>query len=181
MEQRRTTDLIEPKDVRLVVGDESDLYNPFNPETEFSAHVKEYIQSKAAGVDPGQSINLHVISSEKLDEDKFRTAVSNWIEEEKALFKKKERETKRMLVGLLILGSVFIVLSIALQKQFEVLKYSLLPIMGSLALSKATGTLIIDMPTVRAQRMMISEMEKHNVITFEYVHEDNTSPDKELV
>ena len=86
-----------------------------------------------------------------------------------------------MLVGLLILGSVFIVLSIALQKQFEVLKYSLLPIMGSLALSKATGTLIIDMPTVRAQRMMISEMEKHNVITFEYVHEDNTSPDKELV
>lgn len=181
MERIGITDLTEQKDVRLVVEDESTLYNPFNPETEFSVYAKKYIQSKASDADLGQSINLHVISSEKLDEDKFRTAVSNWIEEEKAVFRKKERETKRMLIGLLIFGSVFIVLSLALQQRFEVLKYSLLPIMGSLALSKATGALIIDMPTVRAQKMMISQMEKHNVITFEYVNEDNTSPDKELV
>ena len=73
-----------------------------------------------------------------------------------------------MLIGLLAFGSIFLMVSLALQQRFEVLKYSLLPIMGSLALSKATGILLIDMPTIRAQRWMLNELEKKNMITFEY-------------
>ena len=174
-------DNIKQNDIRLVVSDEKTLYTPFDPEPEFNSSVKEYIRSKAAVENTGQNINLTVISRQPLDEERFRTAVSNWIIEEKALFRKKENETIRMLVGMLIIGSLFFILSLALQKRFEVLKYSLLPILGSLALSKAAGILLLDMPTVRAQRWMLGEMEKQSVITFEYVHEENLSPDKELV
>lgn len=174
-------EITEQMDIRLVVSDEQTLYNPFNPEVEFGRDVKSYIQSKAATGDPGQSISLTVISREALDEDRFRAAVANWITEERALFRRKEKETKRMLAGLLVIGSILFVLSLALQKQFEVLKYSLLPILGSLALSKAAGILIIDMPTVRSQRWMLDEMERNNVITFEYIDEETVSPGKELV
>lgn len=174
-------DRIKHNNIRLVVNEEHSLYMPYAPDAEFNYPVKEYIRSKSTIEDPGQSIDLTVISRETLDEERFRTAVSNWIREEKALFRVKEKETIRTLVGLLVFGSIFIMFSIALQKRFEVLKYSLLPVLGSLALSKATGILIIDMPTIRAQRKMISDLEKKSVITFEYVHEENTFPDKELV
>ena len=81
---------------------------------------------------------------------------------------KIEKDTIRMFIGLLVVGSIFLVVSLALQQRFEVLKYSLLPIMGSLALSKATGILLIDMPTIKAQRWMLNKLGKKNLITFEY-------------
>lgn len=172
MEQRKENDRNEQTNIRLVVSDEQTLYTPFNPDAEFSWPVKSYIQSKAAIGNPRHSINLTVISREPLDEDRFRAAVANWVGEEKALFRKKEKETKRSLAGLLVIGSALFMLSLALQTQFEVLKYSLLPILGSLALSKAAGILLLDMPTVRAQRWLIDEMERKCEITFEYGHQD---------
>ena len=171
----------EQEIIQLVVSEEQILYTPFSPEAELNSLVKDYIKSKAIVEDARESFGLNVISQETLDEERFRTAVSNWIKEEKAFFRIKEKETLRTFVGLLVFGSIFIILSLALQKKFEVLKYSLLPILGSLALSKATGILIIDIPTIKAQRRMINEMEKKSVITFEYVHEETASPDEELV
>ena len=168
---------IGQKKIRLVVSDEKELYSPFSPEAEFNDAVKNYIRSKSADDDPGKSISLTVFSQEPLDEERFRAATSNWIKEEKAAFKRKEKETLRMLIGLLIFGSAFLLLSVTLQQRFEVLKYSLLPIFGSLSLSKAAGLLIIDMPTLRTQSRLIEEMEKRSVTTFEYVREKDASPD----
>ena len=159
------------KNIRLVVDDERTLYTPFSPEPEFNEPVKRYIKTKIAGENDLRSISLTVISKQPIDEDKFRSAVSDWIEDEKALFRHSEKETVRMLVGLLVFGSILLVLSLALQKQFDLLKYTLLPIMGSLALSKATGILVIDMPVVRAKRWLINELEKNSSVTFEYEQE----------
>ena len=72
------------------------------------------------------------------------------------------------IAGLLILGSILIVLSLALEKHVEVLKYSLLPVMGSLALSRAAGILVLKMPTNTKSEKLIREMEENSVITFEY-------------
>ena len=165
----------EQTNITLIVNDEETLYSSFSPEPEFSDRVQMYIRSKAAVEELKQSINLHAISQEPLDEDRFRAAVSSFIRQERALFRKIEKDTIRMFIGLLVVGSIFLVVSLALQQRFEVLKYSLLPIMGSLALSKATGILLIDMPTIKAQRWMLNKLGKKNLITFEY------DSDKELV
>ena len=168
-------DQTERTKITIIVNDEDTLYSSFSPEPEFSDKVQLYIKSKAAVEDMEHSINLHVLSRVPLDEDRFRTAVSNWIRQERALFRKIEKETIRMLIGLLVFGSIFIILSLALEKRIGVLKYTLIPILGSLALSRATGILIVDMPTIKAQRWMLNGLEKNNMITFEY------DSDKELV
>ena len=165
---RKIADFTEQKKIRIVVKDEQSLYTPYSPEDEFCQPVKMYIRSKIAGEKLRQTFILTVISRDPVNEERFRSAVSNWIREEKNIFRKEEKETVLRLAGSLILGSVLIILSIALQQQISVLKYSLLPVMGSLALSGAAGIMIGDMPTVRAKRWMISEMEKNNIIIFEY-------------
>jgi hypothetical protein len=82
-------DNAEQKNIRLVVDDEPKLYTPLSPEDEFNEPVKAYIRSKIAGKDDCQSISLTVMSRDLLNEEKFRSAVSNWIRDEKAVFRKR--------------------------------------------------------------------------------------------
>ena len=155
----------------LVVDDEQALYAPFTPEDEFSEPLKSYIKSKLAGYDHYQSFNMTVVSHEPLDEARFRSAISNWTRNEKALFRTHEKKTIRTLIGMLIFGSIMLVLTLSLQKQIVELKYSLMPIMGTLALNNAVTIIIKDMPDISVKKWILNEMEKHNVITFEYGNE----------
>ncbi len=168
---RKEMNHMEPKNIRLVVDDEQALYSSFSAEDEFSESVKSYIRSKAASKDIRQSISLTVIARKPIDEGRFRSSVANWISGEKAFFSKNEKDTSRMLIGELVFGSIMIILSLTLQKQFEVLQYSLLPIMGSLALSSAAKTLIMELPMNLAKKRMLKELESESVITFEYDHD----------
>lgn len=154
----------------------------FSPEDEFDESVKTYIRSKLSdGMHSRQGIDMTVISREPMNEERFRTAVSNWIKDEKASFRKKEKETLITLIGSLFFGSLLLIVSLLMEQRIEVLKYSLLPIMGSLALGSAASTLIVDLPTIKVERWFFKEIEENSVITFEYVHEENASPDKKLV
>ena len=156
------------KIIRLAVKDEQTLYTPFSPADEFCRPVKLYIKSKLSGGTRDQRIKMIVLSQKRLDEDRFHRAVSNWIRDEKEKFNSSYHDTILKLVGLLIAGSILIILCLGLQTQFSVLKHSLLPIMGTLALTKAGGILLIDLPTGRAVKWMIDNLESNDDIVFEY-------------
>ena len=162
----------EEANIKLIVDDEQSLYLKFSPENEFDDSVKSYIRSKIADKNAKKSINLTVISKNPLDERRFRDAVSHWIRDEKVIFRITEKLMIRRLIGLLIFGSIMLLLCLSLERSINVLQYSLMPIMGSLALSRAASILVLDVPEFRAQKWLFSEIEKHNVISFEYDHED---------
>lgn len=159
--------------IKLIVSDEKDLYSKFSPEDEFNDSVKAYIKSKITDESSTMGISLTVVSPKPLDEEKFRAAAASWIRDEKAKFRAKEKNTFFMLIGLLIFGSIMLILCLSLQKNIFELQYSLMPIMGSLALSKATGILVIDMPVIQAQKWILNAMNKNNVIQFEYESDSN--------
>lgn len=159
---------VEQMNIILVVEDEKSLYTNFSPEAEFDHDVKEYIKSKIAGEEDNKSVQLTVVSQDPLDEEKFRSAVSNWISDEKKVLRQSEKNTTRLFFGLLVFGSIMILLSSVLVSRFTVLQNTLIPIMGSVSLTRAVRTLIIDVPKVRAQKWIFKEMEKNNVVSFEY-------------
>lgn len=165
----------EQMNIRLVVDDEQELYTSFSPEDELDGSVKAYLRSKIAANKYNSNLRLTVIPRKPMDEEKFRRAVSYWIKDEKESFSIEEKSTVRMLIGLLIFGSIMILACLSLQKTIDVLQYSLMPILGSLSLSRAASILIIDMPTIRAKRWILGSMEKHNVITFEYDQDNNST------
>ncbi len=164
-------DNTERVDVRVAVDDERQLYTPFSTEDEFSESFKRFVRTKMAGGKDSKGYTMTVVAKQPLDEERFRKAMTNWTRDERTALMTNERNTLRMLVGLLIFGSIMFVLSLSLVKQNAVLQYSLLPIIGSLSLSKAAGILVIDIPTIRAKKWIIKEMESNNLITFEYENE----------
>ena len=154
--------------IRLVVEDEQTLYTSFSPEDEFDESVKTYIKAKIVGREDKKNIRLTVVSQKPINEEKFRFAVYNWTKEEAKKLRRDEKYTIFLMMGLLLFGSISLMVSIALENYYAVVKYSLLPIMGSLALTEAVRVLIINLPTISIERRMIKEIERHNVIKFEY-------------
>ena len=101
MEQRKY------KDVKLIVNDEDSLYMPFSDGDEFAFSVRDYIKAKYAGAEIGDLLRLTVVSAVPIDEDRFRSAVSNWIVDEKLKFRQEEKTTNRMLIGFLVIKGYY--------------------------------------------------------------------------
>lgn len=160
----------EQKAIRLVVESEQTLYSRFSPEDEFDASVKSYIRTKIAAVGRSRNISLTVLSQKPLDEKRFLSALSNWGRDEKAAMRTDMKDTIRMLIGMLVFGSIMIILSVMMQERFAEVQYSLMPIMGSLALGKVAEILIVNIPIFNARKKMIDDMGKGTSVTFEYVH-----------
>ena len=148
---RTEPDHKEPKNIRIVVEDEEALYTKLSPEDEFNDSIKSYIRAKITGRGFNRYTGLTVISRKPIDEDRFRSAVSNWVRDEEDVFKSDRYEKVCLLIGLLLFGSALVVFGIKLQDKYEVARYSLVPIMGSLSLSRATGILVIDLPLLSSK------------------------------
>ena len=161
MEQRKY------KDVKLIVNDEDSLYMPFSDGDEFAFSVRDYIKTKYAGAELGDLLRLTVVSAVPIDEDRFRSAVSNWIADEKLKFRQEEKTTNRMLIGFLVIASFFIILSLRLESQIDVLAYTIIPVLGSVSLGRAAGICLTDLPSNKARKNMINDMEKNCPIIFE--------------
>ena len=166
-------DNTEQINIRLYVENEDSLYTPFSLEEEFDETVKEYIMSKIAGGYKTKDIKMTVISPEPLDERRFRSAVLNWLNDEKALLSRDKKDTFHLLIGLLIFATVLIILGVALEKKYELVKYSLVPVMDSLALSRAGEIIVLDLPINAAKQRLMEEMEKESIISFEYGYDKN--------
>jgi hypothetical protein len=93
--------------------------------------------------------------------------VSNWVRDEEDVFKSDRYEKDCLLIGLLLFGSALVVFGIKLQEKIEVARYSLVPIMGSLSLSRATGILVIDLPLLSSKIKLLKRVESGSMITFE--------------
>jgi hypothetical protein len=167
MLRRTEPDHKEPKNIRIVVEDEEALYTKLSPEDEFNDSVKSYIRGKITGRGLNRYTGLTVTSRKPIDEDRFRSAVSNWVRDEEDVFKSDRYEKVCLLIGLLLFGSALVVFGIKLQDKYEVARYSLVPIMGSLSLSRATGILVIDLPLLSSKIKLLKRVESGSMITFE--------------
>ncbi len=173
----------ESVNITIVADNEEKMYQQFSPEDEFSDAMKAYIRSKMASADYRQHIDITVKAREPINEERFRAAVSNWTRDEKKIFRRKKKDMIGTLAMHLILGSVLIIVSLALEKHFTLMKYSLIPILASFALGKAAGILIKELPENGITKAVINTMEHNSMITFEYgggqSPEDGRKPDTE--
>lgn len=160
-------DLKETNFVEIVVNDENDLYTPLSPDNEFDQGVRSYIKSKIALLGYDTNIGLRVISRDPLDEERFRSAVKNWIRDEKISMRQESRESNRIMFGMLVVASVFIILSLVLSKYISVLSYTIIPVLGSVALGRAAGIFITEMPINKAKQKMADELEMNSPVVFE--------------
>ncbi len=142
----------EIKDIKIVVNDEDSLYVPYSPESEFNEGLKSYIRSKVAEESSGSGIRLIVMSPSPINEEKFKTAIRNWTRDQRAVFVREDKITSRTLISLLVFASFFIILSMYLSKYDNVFSYTIIPVLGSVALGRAAGMFITELPVSKGKK-----------------------------
>ena len=70
-------------------------------------------------------------------------------------------------MGMLVIASIFIILSLYMSKRFDVLSYTIIPVLGSVALGRAAGIIIVDLPTNKAKQVLLDELGVKSTIVFE--------------
>ena len=159
----------EIKDIRLIVENENSLYVPYSPESEFNEGLKSYIRSKVAELSSGSGIRLIVMSPSAMDEEKFKTAIRSWTRDQKAVFAREDKITSRTLISLLVFASFFIILSIYLSKYDNVFSYTIIPVLGSVALGRAAGMFITELPVSKGKKHYMDMVEKNSTVVFERI------------
>ena len=155
------------KDITIIVNNENDLYVPYSPDSIFSDGIKSYIRSKATEASSGNGVRLIVKSPVALEEEKFRTAVRNWVRDELASYTREDKITHHILIAMLIFASVFIILSMYLERYNNVFSNTIIPVLGSVALGRAAGIFVMDMPVSVARKKLIKEVEENSTVVFE--------------
>ena len=167
--------LQKENNIRLLVKDEQSLYSPFSPDAEFSEPVKSYIRSKTFGDDYKQQIKLTVISSSPLDEEKFRSSASKWVEEEKAVFEQNYRRFIHLPRAMFIIGVLIIILVSLLKPYFEPLTHAIILIIGTAVAGKGVVNWYEQVPAIRARKWMTEEINNTSTIVFEYTDGQDSS------
>ena len=166
--------LQKENNINLLVKDEQSLYTPFSPVAEFNEPVKSYIRSKILLHDYKQQIKLTVISSSPLDEEKFRSAAANWIEDEIALFAQDEKNSTHLPTAMFIIGVLIIILVSLLKQYFEPLTYAIILIIGTAVAGKGVTNWYEHVPAIKARKWLSEEIDKTSTIEFEYTEsQDN--------
>lgn len=157
----------EKKNIRLIVEDEQSLYTSFSPDSEFNENVKQYIRSKASIVDYRQPIELTVISSSPLDEERFKSAIANWINDETTLFIRQEKQSLQLPRVMFIVGASIIILITLLKQFIEPLTFAVIVIIGTAVLGRGVTNWYEHTLGIKAKRWLLSELKKTNTIVFQ--------------
>lgn len=155
------------RDIKIIVNDEKSLYVPYSPDSEFNEGIKSYIRLKTTEAKMDHSIRLIVMSPFAMNEEKFRTAIRNWVKDEKILFEREAKISRQMMIAMLVIASLFIVLSMYLSKYDNVFSYTIIPVLGSVALGRAAGMCVTEFPVNAAKKHFLNEVEKTSTVVFE--------------
>ena len=85
------------------------------------------------------------------------------------MFAREDKITSRTLISLLVFASFFIILSMYLSKYDNVFSYTIIPVLGSVALGRAAGMFITELPVSKGKKHYMDIVEKNSTIVFERI------------
>ena len=155
--------------VKIHIEDEKEIYNKFNMNNTLSDDLVNYIQEQMELCATLQPIEFDVISSKKIDEDKFNTAFEQTIENQIKIINKQKRTNikKEILMG--TIGVLFIGLSIGLSSIMEnQVILELISVIGSFSAWEAASSWLVVSRELRNKEKQLTKIDKGK-ITYKYM------------
>ena len=147
-------------EIKLKVHDETDLYNPFDPDQKtFSDGVESYIQQKYdEDSHPFDKLIIHIISETPVDEERLHRNFQSYISHELDVLEKEQKITTARQIRLFIIGIIFIAIWLTVSAVTENVTVEVLSIIGSVAVWEAVDIWILDRPGMRAKKRKLQRM-----------------------
>ena len=123
------------QEIALNVTNEEQLYNSFDPQRNLlNEEVKSYLLSEVQIEGRMDGINLEVRSTTPIDEERFKSSIRRWIEEEEQSIRVTRRRNVIQQAWMFGSGVLFIVLSLLLQPVVNVVWFTVLSTIGAFSM-----------------------------------------------
>ena len=177
--KRRLWNQVVTKDIQLHFGDKTPVFEPLNPNPEFHKEVKRYLALQFLDEDYGKDIRLTVTYSASLDEERFRTALSNWFWRRGWDLEREQRRNGYEQISRLAVGILLTFACVALQQYEDEIGYKILSIVTSFSLSRVVSIWLSTMPTNQIQRGVNRYIAQHTIIVFRHQDEKNVGGEEQ--
>lgn len=153
-------------EIKLKIHDESDLYNPLDPDAELlSEDVTSYFNRKyREKTDPIEKTVIHIFSDVPLDEERVRKNIASYTENELSILSKRKKRSLFKEIWLSILGVIFIALWLLLESVTESVVATVVCIVGWFAVWEAANIWLVESPEMRVEKLRLKKMEKTEIV-----------------
>ena len=152
--------------INLTVENDRDLYNRFDPGSDhLSEDVKFYITERLKDRDPGDKMEICVVSESPVDQDRIVRAFYKWADDEERAIKKEFRKNMVEQLWMFAIGVLFIAVSLILEKRIPVVWFTVLSTIGAFSIWEAASIWIVRNPALRLNRKMVSKIRDDTIVT----------------
>lgn len=160
------------KEIYANVESESDIYSTFGGPGDLNGEFVDYVIGKLKDSEKLEPVQLIFQSREPMDEQRVRDSISMWIKNEKHELKREEHASKLRQIWMLIIGVVFVAVSIAVELLVSEFSFTILSTIGAFALWEAANLWIVETPQLRIRRLLVKHMNENYTIIFKPMNEE---------
>lgn len=158
------------KEIIINVDSESDLYSTFGGVGDLSEEFKDFVIDKLKDTDLLEPVQFIFVSQEAVDEQRVRDSISTWIQDEKHDIQREEHTNRLRQLWMLIIGVVFVALSIVVEVLVGEISFTVLSTIGAFALWEAANVWIVENPHLRHRRHLVKHMSNNYTIIFKTIN-----------
>lgn len=155
------------QEFKLRIHEESDLYNPFDPDQEIlSEDVSDYLIQQYGNMhrSAGETYRMRIISDTPIDEKKAKELIRRHCSQQMDNLKHELKVQTLKEACLAALGAVLLTIWVMLSPGHEGVGMEILSIMGWVAVWEATSILIMRRPELMYQKKTYEKASKAEII-----------------
>jgi hypothetical protein len=160
------------KEIYINVDSESDIYSTFGGPGDLNGEFVDYVIGKLKDSELLEPVQLIFQSHEAMDEQRVRDSISMWIKNEKHELQREEHTNKLHQLWLLIIGVVFVAISIAVELLVSEFSFTVLSTIGAFALWEVANGWIVENPQLRLRRLLVKHMNNNYSVIFKTLNGD---------
>ena len=150
--------------IKLRIHNEDELYNPFDEDCKtLSSDVIDYIYFRYKEKDLLDKLAIHVVSDEKIDIEKLRSAFSNYYEYQQSQLSKEKKRNMLKQLWMFVIGVVFITFGIYTSDKLPILPEEIVSTIGAFSMWEAASIWIVENPEIRIKQKWIMLLTKTEI------------------
>ena len=153
--------------MKIKVDNEKELYNSFDKfEETLSEDLISYINSKEEIASMKEKEDIEIISTKKIDENKFEKAFRKYCNEQLMILNRQQRINRTKQIGMLIVGIIFIIFSIVLTGKISIIILEIVSTLGSFSIWESANSWLLQSKAIKYNKLKVIKL-KNSEIKFE--------------
>ncbi len=152
--------------MKIKIHNEDELYNSFDKfEETLSDDLISYINNKEDISSIKEEEKIEIISTKKIDENKFKKSFEKYCNEQLILIKRQQKINRTKQIGMLIVGIIFIIFSIVLAEKINIIILEIISTIGSFSIWESANSWLLQSKAIKFNKLKAIKL-KNSEISF---------------